>query len=418
MSPIRLAAALGLLTLLAAPALAQPPGKDGRIHVVFLKDGFVLQGAVQREGEVRIDVKNKEEEWFPKGFYFVDGGARRIIFSDQQVQAVETRPAHPEDDVKSIQRPIIFQPKPLPPLLGVEKVDAWDNKWNRTITFQTPRGNMVFGQHMQMLTPHYALASSTKPEYPFYSGYLTRELGLQQVRNLLGSHKDFDEPRGLAEATVVDRRLKAFQFFAHAGWHDEAERELDRLLHDYPGQKDRVQKARDSLKRLRTLKLYDELKRAHAAGRPRAVLAKLERFPETGLSEKMHAEARALREVYEKAVEDLKQARRLLEELPKQVNDPVLKRHLGDASATLLAELNYDHVLPAFEGDKPRGRSPLGTFLTFARATELQRKRGDTVDYTPPQLLSLAVTGWLQGDSAASHNPEAALRLWHGRQFA
>ena len=60
-----------------------------RADLIFLKDGFVLQGNVRREGTSEFDSGSREFIWMPKGFFLIDDGPRRVYFSPTQVAIVE-----------------------------------------------------------------------------------------------------------------------------------------------------------------------------------------------------------------------------------------------------------------------------------------------------------------------------------------
>ena len=47
--------------------------------LVFMKDGFVLQGKVRRDHQIELDPATKEPIAYPKGFFQVDDGARRQL---------------------------------------------------------------------------------------------------------------------------------------------------------------------------------------------------------------------------------------------------------------------------------------------------------------------------------------------------
>ena len=67
---------------------------SAQADLIIFKDGLVLHGKVQREG---INVLDKPEEgppvfeFIPKGFYYLDDGARRTVFNPQFVDHVERR---------------------------------------------------------------------------------------------------------------------------------------------------------------------------------------------------------------------------------------------------------------------------------------------------------------------------------------
>src|SRR4051794_24858567 len=68
---------LGVLLGLCVHGLA-------RADLLFLKDGFSLQGKIRREGVTVVDPVNREVVTIPRGFFLLDDGPRRIVFSPSQ----------------------------------------------------------------------------------------------------------------------------------------------------------------------------------------------------------------------------------------------------------------------------------------------------------------------------------------------
>src|SRR6516162_11554616 len=86
MSSIRI---IRVLILLASVACVLIGFSGARGDLIIFKDGFVIRGKVQRE--VKTEITRTEEgppiiDFIPAGFFFVDDGARRIIFSDKQLE--------------------------------------------------------------------------------------------------------------------------------------------------------------------------------------------------------------------------------------------------------------------------------------------------------------------------------------------
>src|SRR5437879_1130090 len=85
------ARAVGLALLLLG-GLVGPACAD----FIYLKDGYVLQGRVRREGINEWDPSSRNFNWMPRGFFFLDDGPRRIFFSPSQVRIVEKMSAPSE----------------------------------------------------------------------------------------------------------------------------------------------------------------------------------------------------------------------------------------------------------------------------------------------------------------------------------
>src|SRR5205807_1574251 len=166
-------------------------------------------------------------------------------------------------------------------------------------------------------------------------------------------------------------------------WYDRAAAELDSILGDLPDQKDKVESAREELKKLVAWQYVDLLEEAHKNGRHHWVGARLANFPQQGMEEKLSARVSALRAVCEMANKDLGVARRFFDELSARLTDSVQAKLFKEAVAVIGSELNQDTV------------NRLEAFIKLAQQAEQEQKRNRTPDHGPEQLLALAVSGWL-----------------------
>jgi pimeloyl-ACP methyl ester carboxylesterase len=397
----RRAALAVLLLSLAVPA--------ARADFIILKDGFVLQGKVKREHSTLFDEVTKEPILVPKGFFMIYDGARKVYFSPSQVRVADKKDPPNEERILAKYTKLQVNPKRMPGILGVIEAPAWDHGWERRITLRTSDGTENLPQHIGWLTPYWVRADSMG-KYFWSAAYLTRELGPEAVSDLLATHPDFQEPRGMAEAERAKRRWRLCDFYVQAGWYHYAEREMDRMSIDLPGEKERVAARRAKLAELRARDLLETIKRLHLAGQHEEVRRRLARFPEKDAAEQVLADLRDFRSEYaatalqkkEKAecIELLTAARRAL-----RGDD---RDSLGEAAEALLKDLEVGaaEVLPRLE-----------PFLKLARPAEQERKNGRTAATSPAELVSLAVSGWLAGDAAAEKKPATAIRLWRARQI-
>jgi acetyl esterase/lipase len=286
---------------------------------------------------------------------------------------------------------------------------------------------MTLNQHLSRLTPHYAYADNDNKNkrYQLRSHYLTKELGVEQVRALLASHKDIKDDPKLDDEKRIDRRFRVFHFLAQAEWLREAEEELDHIAADFPKAKERVEEARKNLAALKGIQLYDDIKRTLDAGNYPWVKKHLAKLPDGGLPEKMLAEMRELKTEFETAEANLQLARRYLNELPALLtaDDLDVKPVLLDAARTIREELHLEHFFKTKSelrggGDKEGVRvGRLDTFLAQAQQFERDRKQNGKSETKPVDVLSLAVTGWLLGGRSAENKPEFARQLWLSRKF-
>jgi hypothetical protein len=439
-----------------------------RADLIFLKDGYVLQGTVRRETTAELDPVSKEMTLIPKGFFMLDDGPRRIYFSPAQVRIVEKLAAPVEERV--VQRKVswILNPPIMPPIEEVLSVSEWNYKtWKREYHFRAPnRPDVGLYQGLATITPYFARVDAVN-KFRWSAAHLTREWDPEVVYKLLINHPDFQDPpvptlkdilegeklkkpkkvvktgrvekvaliekpkprenprdRGkpkpeekpltpqekleLAKkyrhGMIVARRMRLCDFFAQAGWFDVADRELDRLLKDMPDEKERVSHARNTVLKLRARDLWEQTKNWYQAGRYEAVRKRLGDFPVKNPPDRIKADIREMKARLAGGDALLGEAGKALEACSKAVG-PGQGAQLASAVRVIQTELNRYTV----------GR--LDAFLGQVRDANRQKARGRKPTQTPERLLALAVSGWVLGSPSAEAVPLAAVNLWKTRQM-
>jgi hypothetical protein len=388
-----------------------------RADTVVFKDGFVLRGkVVPAERRTIVDPYGGQDVEVKTGF-MVDDGPRRIIFSPGPESApyaahVDDKPFNKDEDAYRWSNYV--DPAGalrVPSIHEILNPGTWDSEGKRTFEYESPKGGRItVYQRIGLVSPYYARVDSRPPprpnlpKYNFSAYYLTRELGPDMVRDLLATNKLLGEGRDVKPEDRPKRRFQMIEFLVRAGWLDTADYELDRLYKDYPREKEGVETARANLKKLQLLQLAGSLEKAATAGRHEWVRKQLAEFPNDA-PEAALAIVRPLRDRYEKSTEQLKQARRFLQELPLDVGIPAQGRLFTEAAAAILADLNHDNV----------GR--LESFVQQAAQAERLRKQKKKPDLTSAEILARAVSGWLLGDASAESDVEVARRLWQARQL-
>jgi pimeloyl-ACP methyl ester carboxylesterase len=398
------------LTFLAV-VLPLPGGvRLARADLFIFKDGFVVEGRVKRQMTVEFDQVARDAYYMPHGFFFLDDGPRRIFFCPSQIGHILEKDPPTEEKI-SRKDPLPGQVRPMkfPGLWGVSHTPPeWNDTWSRRFVFLTRNysGQLVdvnVPQHINNLTPYWAEVQS-RGRFFWGCAYLTRELGPETVQSLLASHPDFQDNKNLPAEKRASMRLRKADFFAHAGFLDLAEKELERLLADLPEQKERVENARKALTKLRAIERIEEIKRRHLAGQHRRVRKLLEDFPTQGIPEQQLAQVEELQHQYKEMEHRLQETSRLLEKARQGVqgaDNAVLRT----AAAVIGAELHFE------------GLSRLDAFWGQARQAERLQKAGKNPEISAEQLVSLAVSGWLLGSASAEMSVETARRLWQGRDM-
>ena len=388
----------------AALLLLSSPG-EARGDIIFLKDGYALQGRVRRETTAEFDPVGKEMIYIPKGFYSLDDGARWIYFSPTQVRVVEKMPPPMEERILSRNVRYIALPLKMPPLLRVVSTGQWDYvKWERDFFFQSPSlARIGIKQAVASINPqHMRLDAVSKVHWS--AAYLTREFEPEVIEKMIATHPDFKAKPTDKPSAAVGRRMRKCDFYAQASLFPQAERELDALLKERPEERDRVAAARAMVDRLKARDAWEEIKKWHQAGREREVAKRLADFPTQNVPDPILLDVRELEGRLKATVGLVDQVGAALDEQVKGVKTAT-GRSLASAVAEIRKELH------------PANVARLDAFLGQVKEVVRRKARGKPAQMTTEQLLSLAVSGWLLGSPSAEARPEAAVNLWKTRQM-
>lgn len=389
------------LTLVACAFVAA--ATTTRADLIFLKDGYVLQGAVRRDVRAEFDPVSRDMIVIPKGFFTIDDGPRRVVFAQSQVRIVEQMPAPTEERVVSHPGKLIVNPRILPPHLEVAEVGKWNfKKWERDYWFRSPDLPRVgVTQAIARLTPYFARVDAVT-KFRWSAAYLTREWEPETVIELLRHSPSLTASPKDKPLEVVTKRFRVCDFLAQAGWLDHAEKELDRLLKDFPDQKERVASARGQLDRARARDEWEEIKNWYQAGRHDAVRKRLGGFTTKGASDRVVTDIAEMKAKLAASAELVEETGKAIDAAIKDASTTEGKL-LATAAGVIKTELHAATV----------GR--LDAFLGQYRDAMRQKARDKKPSMGADQLLSLAVTGWLLGSPSAEARPEAAVNLWKTR---
>ena len=370
--------------------------------IVILKDGFILQGTVKRESVTEFDPVSKEPVIIPKGFYMVDDGARRIYFNPNLVRTLYKR--DPIQEERWIHNKAIYIPngKGAPPFWAEVEATDWDSKWERTLKYRSPVGLVGVFQHISNLSS-YSIRVDAASKFVWSSMYLTQELGSKKVISLIKSHPDFQNTDKVKPEEMASRRFKLVDFLAQAGWFEDSEKELKSLAKDLPEHKDRTDKAQEVIEALRGRERLEKIKRIIGAGRLSEARKLLDSFPMAESKDKVLTEIQSLQSKLEKALEQFLLAQKnlvyLSSALSEKKSDPVLINAV-DNLQKIITEESIDR---------------LDAFLSISKQ---KSNDGSTANLGElEKAASLAISGWVMGNSSADPNPISAKRLWLTRTF-
>jgi hypothetical protein len=370
--------------------------------IVILKDGFVLQGMVKRESVTEFDPVSKEPVVIPKGFYMVDDGVRRIYFNPGLVRTLDKR--DPLQEEKWVHNKAIYIPngKGAPPFLAEVEATDWDSKWERTLKYRSPVGVVGIFQHISNLSS-YAIRVDATSKFVWSSMYLTQEIGSKKVLDLIKSHPDFQNTDKVKPEELASRRFKLVDFLSQAGWFEESEKELKALGKDLPEQKERVEKTQEIIDSLKGRERLEKIKRIIGSGRLAEARKQLDLFPKSEAQDKILTEIQSLQSKLEKALEEYlgvqKNLSYLAISLTEKKSDPILINAI-QSLPKIITEESIDRMEAFSSISRQKGKD--GESLSLV---ELEKR------------ASLAITGWMMGNSSAEPNPTTAKRLWQIRAF-
>src|SRR5262249_9183280 len=121
------------------------------------------------------------------------------------------------------------------------------------------------------------------------------------------------------------------------------------------------------------------------------------------LNDKNRVQAADLKNYYDAAKEKVAQAKKALKDIPDTIQ--ANKAYWEKIAEQLSKAVNHDTVVH------------LETFTTFAQQhlRELKEKRKPT--QKAEEVMALAITGWLQGNTAAEPDVKLARQLWSARNM-
>jgi pimeloyl-ACP methyl ester carboxylesterase len=379
-------------------------GPAGRADVVYMKDGFRLDGKVRREATLIIDPLNGQAIPVFKGshFFIIDDKVRWVIFNHRSVENVEPD-VNIRSDLVELQNPSAGgQSNKLPGSARLEKITPFDDHWQRSVFLTNDLGKYTIKQRLTVFTPYAARIESNSYQWNIF--YLTKEFPPDVIKKLLDTHPSLKEENG----PNADVRFKRFRFLLQAELLTSAEEELQRAIKDLPkDDKDitaRLDRSTTALKQAYVRGIWDELQTAHRAGRYRYVREKLRQFVLEKLDDRVAVEATALKAKYDTWDRQSQDLDRLLDVVNGQFAGP---------PAALVAEVEA----AIRDGAGPETFDRLEPFLTIAAQYEKEVKGSKPPSYAPADVFALAVTGWIMGRESAEPKTATMERYWASAQF-
>ena len=342
-------------------------GPAARADRVELRDGRVLEGRFTFVDGVGGDPFADEQEGeVPSGPILVcDDGLTRTMVSKRQVDRVESAPLE-------LGRERLLIPQRIPEagrrVAGVGDIvgtTPFDEFGRRILTLATADGRVDVVQGITEITPRWVRVQGVQTEKPLLIDMrlATSSIPHDVLRRVIARHLD----RGSSE-----QRLRLVRLLLQAERYEDAGRELDDVLRDFPDLAD-LARERKEIARLAAARLFEEIQLRGRAGQDRLAIRLLDSFPVEGTDVETLEAVREARDDYRARRE---RAAGLVDELRRRVS------RLGDAADRDAAGAVADEI--------ERGL----TFATLGRLGTFERLGLDP-DTPPARAVALAVSGWL-----------------------
>jgi pimeloyl-ACP methyl ester carboxylesterase len=395
---------------LAAVVLACSSNAESAVFV--FADGFTIEGQIKYIKTQIIDKGGTGQALtIPKSGepYFIDTGASLVYFSPQQLREAL------EDKSKQADRIVLKANSPgksgnsLPPAWIVESAGPWSDKWERVIALKSGKQLIKGTQRLTLLTPEFVKFES--PDWLWTCCYKTEELDPGVVVQLAAIYYDKKNKNLTGEKKTekeLEDRYTIYRLLLQAGFTDEAQAQLERILRDDATQKSNIEPMLDNIRRIRAMKFVDALQAAHKAGLHDEVQRKLEQYAKLKMDDLVTQNTQLqVQEIKQQSEQGQQKVKEAIKELKSFVTivPPSKQKIFQEIVDEILGELNADTV---------------DRLETFAKiAGDYRRALADkrVPEQSPGEVMALALNGWMRGSNAAERDPEVSVKHWDLRQM-
>ncbi len=355
---------------------------------IVLKDGRRLKGSVGKVSGL-ADSTNAAKAAEVATITFVDDELRRVFFPTTRVQSVEMAEAGDIKEKISLQQRAARNGAQVHRVGPAVKITPFDDHGHRTFSMMTAKGRLDVVQGITQITPGWtkveALATQ-RQSVNWDMRIATTSIDKDQLRAILLKRID---PKDL------EQRLKIVRLFLQMDRFLDAQRELDQIIADFPGQEALATEAK-ALRQLHARNIVKEIEVRRKAGQHQLAYQLLEQFPTEDVAGETLQQVREMLDEYRLHLKQLEESLTQLAADVSALQDPSTKTQCE----ALLAEIKSEMTLNTLDR--------LAAYVRLGTDGELEAS----------EKLSLAFSGWLVGSEAAETNLAATLALGQIRDTA
>jgi predicted esterase len=344
---------------------------------VEVADGRVLDGAFVMLPGVAVDPATAGTGG--STVVMCDDELTRTMVAKRQVVKADPAPVGFAMERIPIPQRLADNGRRVSTLGAILETTPFDEFGRRILSLASTTGRIDIVQGITEITPRWTRVEAVSTEQPFLLDMrvATSSLPRDVLRRVIDQHIDRTNP---------DHRLRVVRLLLQAERYDDARRELDQVLADFPALEN-LRAEQKTLADLVATQRLDEIRLRGRSGQDRLAMRFLDAFPVEQTSGELLEEVREERDTYRARQE---RARRLVAELRGRV------ARLEDESDRGLAE----RVVDEMEREM--------TFSSLDRLSSFERLGLDP-EVPVDRAVAIGISGWLQGAATATDNLKVAL---------
>lgn len=371
---------------LAFVAESVPPSRATASYVV-MKDGRILTGSIAPISAVAEDPKaiKKKSDGGLRLILLIHDELRRTFVSKRQIQEVREG-----DGASAVERFHVRQAVPREgPMVNnvgqIVSIEPFDQFGRRTFKMYTDGGKVVpVIQGITVITPVWTKVEGLT--HIWDQRLATSSIPRETLTAILAHN---------INSADIEQRLKVARLYLQSDRYQDAQRELEQIVADFPERREELEPQLKSLLQLGARRLMMEIKLRRDAGQHRFAAQLVANFPSEGV-----------------AGETLGAAREMSEQLQTE----------EATRTTVLAKID-EHLLALKESDLRQRLGPwrdeINADLGPATLDRLSayRQLMDDPQMEPGQKIALACSGWLAGSNTSTESLGTAMAMYDLRNL-
>lgn len=375
---------------LAIAALVLLVSSPGLAATLRMRDGRILEGTIGQVGgmaENAIALQRAGAEPGVRSILVIDDDLRRTFVPKYQVAKIEDAGASGPVEKIHVKQRVAEAGSRIGRIGQILRITDFDEYGRRILTISTNKGPIDIVQGITLITPEWTKVEGLLTEHPYILDMriATSSIPRETLSQILSKQID---PRNL------DQRLRLVRLFLQGERYLDAQRELDLIVQEFPGEEALKEQAR-ALRQLTARRSIDEIKLRRDAGQHQLAYALLDKFPSEEVAGETLQQVRQMLGEYESTRKEGNELLTRLAQHVEAIKEPALKTRCQAVLDELKAELNIN---------------------TLDRMADYLRLSSDPA-MKAEEKFSLAASGWLLGANAASTNLAVTLSLYQVRDL-